>query len=76
MHSPKGAAFDILPAQSDVYAVLEKGAKGHVLSQSPVHLTILHQVRSTTQDTGHTWRTKHTNTREERCVFVCVGGGV
>lgn len=55
MDSPKGAALHVLPAESHVDAIFEKGTKGHVLSQSPVHLSILHQVWSTAQDARHTW---------------------
>lgn len=55
MDSPKCAPLYILPTESDVNAVFEERTKGHVLSQGPVHLPILHQVSSTAQDAGHTW---------------------
>lgn len=55
MDSPKCAPLYILPAESYMNAVFEEGTKGHVLSEGPVHLPILHQFSSTAQDTGHTW---------------------
>ena len=67
--SPEGSPLYILTAESHMYAFLEKGAKGHVLSQSPVHLTILHQLNPTTQDPRHTWRT-HTSKSAEKSEII------
>lgn len=66
--SPEGASLHILSTQSHMDAIFKKRPKGHVLSQSPVHLSVLHQIFSATQDTGHTW----TN-RQSHCKLLVAG---
>lgn len=40
--SPEGAPLHILPTESQVDSIFEEGPEGHVLAQSPVHLTLPH----------------------------------
>lgn len=47
---PKSAPLHVLAAQPDVDALLQEGAKSHVLRQSPVHRPVLHQLPTGLQD--------------------------
>lgn len=62
--SPERAPLYVLPAESHVDPVFQEGAKGHVLTQSPIQLTGPHQVGSAAQDTGDSWRSREEQTIE------------
>lgn len=53
---PEGPPLDVLPAQADVDALLQQGAKRHVLSQRPIHSPVLHHLPAGLQDPAQACR--------------------
>lgn len=51
---PEGSSLHILATETHMDALLEQRAKGHVLSQSPVHRPVLDHVTTALQNTTQT----------------------
>lgn len=70
---PEGSSFHILATETHMDALLEQRAKGHVLSQSPVHCPVLDHFTTALQNTTQTclWREDeyYINRMHETCAY-------